>query len=102
MSERICANCQYDQFDITPLSTRGKIFSFSVVMVRPPEFYKGDIPYALGTIELPEGIRLVSLLTQCDFDALKVNMDVELVLEPLYINEDGDEVICYKFRPINN
>jgi len=102
MNERICANCQHNEFEIIPLSIRGKIFSFSVVMVRPPEYYKGEVPYALGTIELPEGIRIVSLLTQCDFDALKVNLDVELILEPLYINEDGDEVICYKFRPINN
>ena len=101
-SERICANCQNEEFNVIPLGLYGEIYSFSVVMVRPPEFYKGEVPYALGTIEMPEGIRIVSLLTRCDFDSLKVGMNVELVLEPLYVNEEGEEVICYKFKPVNN
>lgn len=98
----VCMHCQHDAFTEITLSPRGKIYSFSVVNIRPPEYYKGEVPYALGFVDLPEGVKVETLFTQCDFDELKVNMEVEMILDTLYIDEEGIEVICYKFRPVKN
>jgi len=98
----VCTHCQHDEFSEITLSPKGKIYSYSVVNIRPPEYYKGEVPYALGYVDLPEGVKVETLFTQCDFDMLKVNMEVEMILDTLHIDEEGNEVICYKFRPVKN
>jgi uncharacterized OB-fold protein len=55
-------------------------------------------PYAIGWVELPEGIIITSLLKGWEEKALSVRMDMELVIEKLW-DENGDEIIGYKFQP---
>ena len=95
-----CINCQSADLEEIGLSRRGKIYSFCVVMQRPAAFYKGPVPYAMGYVELPEGVRIETLFTDCDFEALGLGMDVELVIERLHEDEDGNEIMSYKFRPV--
>ena len=97
----ICLNCQQKGLVDTKLSTVGKIHSFTVVMQRPPIYYKGPVPYALAWVELPEGVRFETLLTDGDFESLQVGMSVELVIEKLHEDEEGNEVMTYKFRPVD-
>jgi uncharacterized OB-fold protein len=82
------------------LSQRGKIYSVTVVMQQPRPYYKGPVPYALGFVELPEGVRVETLFTDCDPEILEVGMEVELVIEDLYEEDGGNELIAYKFRPV--
>jgi uncharacterized OB-fold protein len=58
-------------------------------------------PYLIGFIDLPEGIKLFSLLTQCDpWDrVLKMGMEMEMVIETIRQDEEGNEIVGYKFRP---
>ncbi|MFC1867073.1 Zn-ribbon domain-containing OB-fold protein [Thermodesulfobacteriota bacterium] len=93
-----CINCFADEMEEVALSKKGKIYSYTTVHHETPG-YSGPLPYAVGAVELPEGIVILSPLTQCDLEELKVGMDVELVLEKLYDDEEGKEVISYKFRP---
>lgn len=95
----ICSYCQSMDLEEIHLSSKGKVFSYTVVMQRPPEYYKGEIPYAIGFVELPEGVRIESLFTGCNFDEIRIGMEVEMVIEKLYEDEMGNEVLTYKFRP---
>ncbi len=96
----ICIHCQHQGLEDIKLSRRGKIHSFSVVTQQPPRFFLGDVPYAYGWIELPEGVMVRAMFTGCDFETLKVDMDVELVIEKLGDDEQGNEVMAHKFRPV--
>ena len=84
------------------LSRTGKVYSFTVVMQRPPKYYRGPVPFAEGFVELPEGVRVETQFTDCDFNDLKVGMDVEMVIEILHKDDDGKEVVTYKFRPLTS
>ena len=95
----LCGHCQSNELEEVELSRNAKIYSYSVVSQRPPVYYKGEVPYALGFVELPEGIRIETLFSGCDPDSLRVGMDVEMVIEKLHDEEDGTEVMAYKFRP---
>ena len=95
----ICSCCQSVDLEEVLLSTRGKVYSYSVVMLRPPVYYQGQVPYALGYVELPEGIRVETLFTGCDPEEIFIGMDVEMVIEKLHEDEQGREVLAYKFRP---
>ncbi|OHE24617.1 MAG: hypothetical protein A3J94_09030 [Syntrophus sp. RIFOXYC2_FULL_54_9] len=69
-------------------------------MQRPPIYYRGDVPYAIGYVELPEGVRVETLFSTSDFEQLRIGLDVELVIERLHEDEEGNEVLTYKFRPV--
>lgn len=96
----LCPNCQNENVEEIKLSRRGKIYSVTVVMQQPRPYYKGPVPYALGFVELPEGVRVETLFTDCDPEILEVDMEVELVIEKLYVDDEGSELITYNFRPV--
>jgi uncharacterized OB-fold protein len=93
-----CIKCFAEEMEEISLSQRGKVYSYTVVHHATPG-YTGSLPYAVGAVELPGGIVILSPLTQCPLDQLKIGMHVELVLEKLSEDENGNEVISYKFRP---
>ena len=93
-----CINCFAEEMDEVALSKKGKIYAYTIVHNATPG-YTGPLPYGVGAIELPEGIVILSPLTQCDFDKLEVGTAVELVIEKLYEDENGNDVMSYKFRP---
>jgi uncharacterized OB-fold protein len=51
-------------------------------------------------IELAEGLRVTAVLDEGDPDKLCVGMPMELVITRLFEDEQGNEVLGYKFRPI--
>jgi uncharacterized OB-fold protein len=95
----LCIHCQQRSLEDVLLSGKGKIVSFSVVVQSPAGgFYKGPVPYAYGVVELPEGVELLSLL-KGNLDELEVGMEVELVIEKLFDDDEGNEITTYKFIP---
>ena len=97
-----CEQCQSENLESIALSRAGKLYSYTINWNRPPGDYKGAEPFqpfAVGLVELPEGIRVLSVLTDCDFDKLRAGMDLELSVEELYEDEEGNTVITYKFGP---
>lgn len=95
-----CANCGGECEEML-LSSRGKLYSFSDVNNPVPEGYKGPIPYGVGSVEV-DGTRIMSYLTESDMSKLKIGMEMELVIEPLFVQDDGTEVVGFKFRPVSN
>ena len=96
----ICRVCMIeDTLEEIPLSTRGKIDTFTVVRVAPLGF---KAPYIQAFVDLPEGQRIFSLITGCEpsEDALKEGQEVELVIDKITEDERGNDLIGYKFRPV--
>ena len=60
------------------------------------------VPFPIGSIELPEGVKILAPLVGCDIDSLSVDIPVELVVEPFYKDADGYEVLRYAFKPVYN
>ena len=96
----ICIHCQHKGLEDCKLSRRGKIHSFSVIMQQPTQFFVGKVPYAYGIIALPE-VRVLAHFTGCDFKDLKIGMPVELTIEKLGEDEQGNEVLAHKFKPVS-
>ena len=95
-----CLHCYKKSLTDVTFSRGGKIVCFSVVMQQPGGgFYKGVVPYAYGLVDLPEGVRIETLFSTDDFDELEVGRDVELVIEKLCDNDEGNELLTFKFRP---
>jgi len=97
-----CSNCGGANLEETPLSRKGKLWTYTVIRHRPPGDYKGPdpfVPFGLGLVELPEGIRVLSPI-QCDLERIKVGMELEMEVYPLYTDENQSEVMAFRFRPV--
>lgn len=83
------------------LGRRGRLYSYTVQSYRPPALFRMEPfePYAIGLVELPEGLRVLGMLTGCELAEIRIGMSVELTVEKLYTDESGNEVVTYKYAP---
>lgn len=95
----VCPVCFDSKQQEVPINKRGKLHTFAMSHMGPSGMEK---PYVIGFVDLPEGIKLFSLLTQCEpwDEVLKVDMEMEMVIETIRRDEEGTEIIGYKFRPV--
>ncbi|GAA4634571.1 zinc ribbon domain-containing protein [Actinoallomurus vinaceus] len=97
-----CRNpaCDGDELVTTPLSDRGRIWSYADARYRPPPPYvSGDDfePYAIAAVELAAEriVVLGQVVKGVGVDELAVGMEAELVVEEL---DPGH--LVWKWRPI--
>jgi uncharacterized protein len=97
--KRICPSCYDGELKEVPLSRRGRLHSYALSVMGPPEMEK---PYVMGLVDLPEGIRLYSMLTNCEpwDNVLRIDMEMEMVMGKIKEDSLGNEIISYKFRPV--
>jgi uncharacterized OB-fold protein len=57
--------------------------------------------YGVAQVDLPEGPRVQSILSG-ERDEFSIGMTVEIDLETLRQNSNGDDVVIYRFRPLRN
>jgi uncharacterized OB-fold protein len=90
-----CLNCLGSDIQPINLSRRGKLYTFTTIYL-PSEHFQP--PYAVGWIELPEGLRVFSQIRGWQEQPLKIGMDMQLYIEKLW--QDGEkEVLGYVFKP---
>ncbi|MBC2777037.1 OB-fold domain-containing protein [Parasphingopyxis sp. GrpM-11] len=92
-----CPNCGSDDMAPVRLSDRGTVWTYTVVRHRPPGDYRGPEnfePFALGLIELPEGLRVVAPIEGDPAD-VSIGLDVEFTprLRP-------DDVVEFAYQPV--
>ncbi len=98
-----CPRCCEQTTEDIPLSQRGVLYSFTIQRFRPPPPYMGPdpfVPYGVGMIELPEGLRLTAVLEENHPERLRVGMPMELITTTFFEDQDGNEVLGYKFKPM--
>ena len=96
----ICTYCLTDEgVQKARLGNKGTLYSYTVINVASKEF---NPPYAFGFVILePEKIRIPSVLTGFDLEQeLKSGTKMEMVIEKLRNDEQGNEIVSYKFRPV--
>ena len=67
----LCAGCGGELIESVALSTEGTLYTFSIVRMAPPG-YEGEVPYAVGVVELPDGIRVEATIVAADLEALAI------------------------------
>jgi uncharacterized OB-fold protein len=93
-----CTYCATADPEPVQLSRQGTLWAWTAVTAAPPG-YQGQVPFGIGVVELPEGVRVITRLTENDPGALAEGQPMALRVVPLHQNEDGDDVITYAFAP---
>ena len=95
-----CPNCCSEDVGEVLIGPKGKLYSFTNVNHPVPEGYKGPIPFGVGMVDMTEGVRVEAHLTEYDPEKLKVGMDMILIIDKLFDDEEGNEIIGFKFKPL--
>ena len=78
------------------LSRQGKLYSYSIGRLPSTHFQP---PYAVGLIDLPEGVRVFAPLMMTPDETYTVGMPMEIYIDALW--EEADQrVMGYKFKPV--
>ena len=95
----VCHKCLSEDVVEIPLSRRGKLASFTVAWAAPQGFKP---PLMQGYIDLPEGVRLFSLITgpEPSPHALGLGQEMELVFEEMRVDNDGNQIVVFRFKPV--
>ena len=98
----VCARCLHEGCDDVLLGPVGRLHTWTYVHV--PLFAKKDRSvdaYGVGQVDLPEGPRIQAILVGGP-DDFEIGMELELDLEDLGPDRDGNDVVIYRFRPTGN
>ena len=97
-----CINCCSKDLEEHVFSKQGKVYSHTIIRHPPPPPYPQETfqPFPTAWVELEDGLRILSELTDCGLDEAEIGMPVELVLGKGWEDEEGNDVIMYKFRRI--
>ena len=99
-----CPRCASTEMAERQLPRRGRLWAWTTQEFPPPSPpYAGPtgdafVPFGVGYIELAGEVKVETRLTQTD--ALRIGMDMELVLVPFRSDADGNEVVTFAFRPV--
>jgi uncharacterized OB-fold protein len=100
-----CPKCMFNDQEDVELATEGTLWTWTVQAFPPkaPPYLgpTGDdfVPYGVGYVELPGQLRVEGRLTVSNPDELVIGMEMELVVHPLCIDDDGNQVVTYAFAP---
>ena len=85
----ICPHCGSDDTTWVKSDGHGEIYSYTVMR-------RGvAVPFAMAYVRLQEGISMLTHLTNCDFDSIRIGQKVKVVFQE---TEDGQKT--HLFEPI--
>jgi uncharacterized OB-fold protein len=96
----VCPYCSEESVHEIELSRSGALWAWTAVTAAPPG-YEGPVPYGFGVVELPEGVRIITRLTEADPAKLSQGQTMVLVLDPLVVNAER-RLLTYAFAPTDS
>jgi uncharacterized OB-fold protein len=91
-----CSGCLSSDLETVRFSTEGTLYTYSVIRQSTPAF---EVPYALGYVDFPEGVRIMGQITGCETDEISIGMPLVLALETFGEDDDGKPLTGYRFKP---
>ena len=88
----LCTRCHAEALEWVASSGRGSVYSYTVVHRPPrPAF---AVPYVVAIVELEEGWHMLTNLTECRPEDVRVGLPVEVAFRPM-----SEEITLPYFRP---
>lgn len=77
----VCDNCFSMDVEWIEATGKGKVHSWTETHHPFHPGFKGDVPYILVTVDLDEGVRMISQLKGATLEDLEIGMPVEVYFE---------------------
>jgi uncharacterized OB-fold protein len=101
----VCHNpdCDDSRMEDALFGPHGTLWSCAVQDYPPPAPAKFDQPYkpyAMGVVDLDDGLRVLGRMKVNDVSAVKPGLRVGLVVDTLAHDAQGNELVTWKFEPL--
>lgn len=73
----LCDNCYSQTFQWVEVNGKGKLLTYTVIHVAPHQF-QHLTPYAVGIVQLEEGLKIPGMIQSVPQEQLKVGMELTL------------------------
>jgi uncharacterized OB-fold protein len=102
-----CPKCMGVDTETVELADRGTLWTWTIQGFPPkaPPFIGDDSPktfrpFGVGYVELPGEVKVEARLTVADPEQLRIGMEMELVIEPIGSDDEGNEIVTFAFAPV--
>ncbi|GAB3114107.1 DNA-binding protein [Aestuariicella hydrocarbonica] len=105
-SQPDCRCCGQRDTQIVSLGHRGKLWTWTIQSFMPKPPYATDetaesfTPYGVGYVEMPGGVRVEGRIQLNPAAPLTIGMPLDLVVEPLRTDADGNQIMMFSFKPV--
>jgi uncharacterized OB-fold protein len=73
----LCDNCFSQEFTWIEISGKGKLLTYTVIHVAPQQF-QAMAPYAVGIVQLENGLKIPGMITAIPHEQLRIGMDLTI------------------------
>jgi uncharacterized OB-fold protein len=99
---RRCPSCGGETFTWTPVSGRGRLFTWTVVRHAFLPQFREKLPFVPALVALDEdaSVRMVTEVVDCEPDELEVDMPLQVVFRPMVFPDVEGSVTAPFFEPV--
>ncbi|HKI77269.1 MAG TPA: Zn-ribbon domain-containing OB-fold protein [Ignavibacteriaceae bacterium] len=94
----ICPECKSKSFENIQLNPEGILLTYTIIRVGSEKFSL-QTPYAVGIVELKEGVKLTTQIADVDLKKIKIGMKLKLVFRKVQ-DEGAAGLHCYGYKAI--
>jgi len=73
----LCDNCFSKEFEWVELPQKGKLLTYTVIHVAPTQF-QGMTPYAVGIVQLDDGVKIPGMIIGVAPEQIKIGMSLTI------------------------
>jgi uncharacterized OB-fold protein len=94
----LCDNCYSTEFQWVEISGKGKLLTYSIIHVAPPQF-QSLTPYTVGIIELESGLKIPGMIQGLIQEQLKIGMPLTVDFGTCSTSQQWPQWNRYCFKP---
>ena len=94
----LCDDCFSKAFEWVELPKRGKLLTYTIIHVAPIQFQEMT-PYAVGVVQLEEGIRIPGMIRGIALEKISIGMDLAMDFETCEATQAWPLWSRYYFKP---
>jgi len=94
----LCDNCYSTNFEWVEAPKNGKLLTYTVIHVAPAHF-QNLAPYAVGIVELQNGLRIPGMIQGASQDQLKIGMPLTVDFGTCSVTQVWPQWPRYCFKP---
>lgn len=94
----LCDNCYSTEFQWVEISGKGKLLTYSIIHVAPPQF-QSLTPYTVGILELESGLKIPGMIQNLTQEQLKIGMHLTVDFGTCSTSQQWPQWNRYCFKP---
>jgi len=94
----LCDNCFSQDFEWVEVSGKGKLLTYTVIHIAPAQF-QALAPYAVGIVQLENGLRLPGMINGVEKNKLAIGMSLTIDFGTCATSQTWPQWSRYCFKP---